>query len=215
MCYAARIKHNAIDMRKPLIALVALLMMMPMLAQADVVTSDDLGRLTADAVAQNNGCALVNFALYTQGSMKATAEWKTVKVSNDISLRFPWSPIWYVVGKQIPWFEKVSENYYATGRMQPGDGCGVNRDYSVEIVPDQSLKKYLAIPSDGNPPADIMESLTINGKNAALIEYPLSMCEEEGIAVEVKKGKKTHTVVIKHRCGAVNAEMLRMAANVK
>ncbi len=202
-------------MQKVFIAVVALMSFMPVVAQASVVTADDIQRLTIDAQRQNDGCKLVDFALNTQGNMSDLPTWKNLNLPNGVVLRMPWSPMWRLVGKQIPWFEKKSDTSYEVGPFQGGDGCGLYRKYILEIATNKTIAQRFAKPHEGDAEGVIDERMTLNGKKIALISHPLGMCEQQSVAVEVKRAKKIHTIVVTHRCGAIDGNMMRMVAGMK
>lgn len=190
--------------------------LMPVATHATVVSADDIARLQAHAVSLNDGCKLLDFALYVQGGgMNAKPEWKTL-VSSGITISFPWAPYWYLVGKQIPWYETMTgeSNTFHLGRYQPGDGCSISREYRVQVFPG-TIKNKFTPPGEGEAFGTVMETMNVNGKQTALVEMTPFICEEQAVAVEVTKNNVTSTVLITHVCGDMNAEMMRMAARIK
>jgi hypothetical protein len=197
------------------IATIALaVFLFPGSTKADVVTSDDISRLTRDAQNLNNSCKLVDYALYTQGSMKeAPDSWRTLALPSSISFRYPWSSRWYLIGKQIPWYENRSGSY-SFGRFQPAEACGVEREYRIDVYA-KTIKQHFAVSADGPSIGTIIDQMTINGRPAALVNVGGGICEEEAIATEVMRNGKAYTVLLVHSCSKINSEMLRMAASIK
>ncbi len=186
-------------------------LLLPISTKAAVVSSDDLQRLVHDAQVRNDGCYLTKLSL----NMSAVPEWKTATMSNGVSIKYPWSPNWYVLGKQIPWFERDGGDWFSFGRSELGQSCSVVRQYTVEVLHNETLARHFAPSADGPSPGKILESMTLNGKTAAVVDVSSGVCAEEAIAVEISRGGKPTTIVIRHNCASLTADMLRAAASVR
>jgi hypothetical protein len=203
-------------MKKILSAIAILASLAPAMASADVVTGDDLERLRATAIALDNGCKLLDFALTVQGGgMNAAPEWKTMPLGSGITMRTPWSPYWYLVGKQIPWWEGIDEYAWGTGRYAAGDACSLYREYTISVAPNRTLAQEVEVAkAEGVVPGSV-ETFSLNGKKTAVLSSKVGFCEAEWLSVEIVKGKKSHVVSIAKRCSDIDSEMLRMAASLK
>ena len=204
-------------MKKFLSAIAILASLVPAMASADVVTNDDIERLRATALALDNGCKLLDFALTVQGGgMNAKPEWKTVTIGDGegVTMRAPWSPYWYLVGKQIPWTESFERGVDGVGRFAKSDGCGLEREYTVAVNSDMTLAKQEAYLKGIKAPG-FEEVFSLNGKKAVLRWEDAGFCDQEVLSIEVVKGKRRHVVDIRSRCSEVNSEMFRMAASLK
>lgn len=196
----------------------------PSLVHADVVTQDMLSKIVEDPGNQNS-CALTNSVvngqekpIYGQTTVAAPL-WKTLTAQGGLLISIPWSPYWYIVGKQIQWYEfDESENpvsQYWFGRYQASDECSLRREYYVNIYAGQTFAKhFVATPTDSTT-GRIFENFTLNGRPAALVSGTNPLCNQESIAVQIYKNSKPYTVVFSHFCRGINAEMLRMAARVR
>lgn len=200
-------------MKKFLSAIAILASLMPAMASADVVTSDDIERLLASAFAQNDGCKLLDFALKVQGGgMNARPEWRTVPLGYGITMRVPWSPYWYLVGKQIPWTETYQGGTWGAGRFATIENCGLKREYRIGVVSDWTLAKQTDdLKKLGH---EVSGTFSLNGKKAALWT-DASSCGTEELSVEAVRGERTHVVTIGRECSEINGEVLRMAASLK
>jgi len=189
----------------------------PMLARAEVVSPEEMTRITNLAQSLANGCTLTQSIAsgQTLAMSGRVPEWKTLITKSGVSISFPWSPYWYIVGKQINWYEKFSDTSFGVGLYQAEDACGLGRKYYIDILANETMAHYFATPTDGTSNGKILEQFTLNGKKAALIENTGGFCDSQSIAVEVVKYWKTQTVVISHACGDVDMEMMRMATKVK
>ncbi len=189
----------------------------PMLARAEVVSPQEMTRIISLAESLANGCTMTQqIALgQTKARPGTAAEWKTLVTKSGVTISFPWSPYWYIVGKQINWYEKFSDTAFGVGLYESGDACGLNRKYGVDILTNNTISRYYASPIDGPSNGTILEQFTLNGKKAALIEMNGGICDSQLIAVEVTKNKTTNTVLISHRCSDVDTTMMRMAAKLK
>lgn len=196
----------------------------PALVHADVVTQDILSKISKDPGNENH-CALTESIvngqekpIYGQTAVAAPL-WKTLTAQGGLLISIPWSPYWYIVGKQIQWYEfDNSENpvsQYWFGRYQAGDACSLKREYYVDIYAGQTFAKhFVATPTDSTT-GKIFENFTLNGRPAALVSGTNPFCDQESIAVQIYKNSKPYTLVFSHFCGDINAEMIRMAARVK
>ncbi len=189
----------------------------PMLVRAEVVSPQEMTRITSLAESLANGCTMTQqIALgQTMARPGTAAEWKTLVTKSGVTISFPWSPYWYIVGKQINWYEKFSDTSFGVGLYEAVDACGLNRKYNISILTNDTIKHYFAPSTDGPSNGTVLEQFTLNGKKAALIEGKGGFCDSQVIAVEVVKNLKTHTVVIEHGCGDGDMDMMRMAAKLK
>ena len=188
---------------------------LPLSSHAAVVTSAELDRLTADANALANSCQLVNDAIGARG-MSSAPVWKKMNLTATISMKYPWSPMWYILGKQIPWFDASGVgSFYSLGRLVPDEACSVSREYAVDVISDQSIKQFFGPRTDGPANGTIAETFTLNGFKAAIVGDTSGICAQQQLAVEVTKKKKTTLVLLTHHCSDVNTELVRMAATIR
>jgi hypothetical protein len=209
-------------MKHYLIALAGLalsLVVAPLSAKADVVSQDELMRI---ANLDQDSCKLTQSIVAGQDapfygqSVAPAPVWKSVVSKSGVGLSFMWSPYWYIVGKQINWYDKSDDsNNFAVGRYEAGDACSFRRKYNINVLAGQTIARYFAPPTEGVANGTIVEQFTLNGRKAALLDVSGGLCYAEAIAVEVVKNKQTQTVVISRGCGTMDMEMVRMAVRVK
>lgn len=208
-----------------LVGAAVLSILTPAIVRADVISREMLSKIAQESRDQNNSCAMSASIVQRQdappyGQTYAPAPlWKTISAQGGLSISIPWSPYWYVIGKQITWYEydesEIPPLQYRFGRYQTGEACSLGRQYYVNIYPGQSLDAYFAKKADPSTIGTIVEKFTLNGRAAAVVSGTNPFCDQESLAVQVMKNGKPNTVVFAHQCRDLNTEMLRMAARVK
>ena len=185
---------------------------LPITSFAEVITNAELDQLTVQAQDQNNGCQFVNAITATQ---TGNPSWKTLSLANALSIKYPWSNTWLISGKQLPQMDSYGATMFSLGRFMVSEACVLQREYLVDVVRNQTIPKFYARQArEGLANGDILERFTINGHKAALVSQH-NTCAQEAIAIEMPKSKALSLVIFTHRCGALNSELLRMAATLK
>ena len=211
-------------MKKILTVLSLCLLFVPNLSQAAVVTSQEMIQLKTDlnaaASTSIGGCEPLfkkSLTAEAYGGMGRSTDWKTMSLGSGITIKIPWSQYWYVLGKQIPWYEEMG-NGWILGRykVDTSEVCVFNREYNIQVTADareNTIKKAFGPKPDGVRNGQILEEMVINGKRVALVDQPGEVYDQQSVAVEVTKNKTQMLVIISAK--EITPEMIRMAANVK
>ena len=187
----------------------------PLVARADVVSGADVQRLDDElknpsdqmkqAVAEQYGSSadVTDIILKQALQMSADPEWKTVRAKSGITFQVPWSPTWYVLGKQIPYFgvediDKKNGQWFVFGKYVYSTRFTVVRPIiNVWIEAGRTVSGYAGIKNDDENSI----FFTLNGRKALLTNVNCTnlMCGfsyQRHLLIEVKKGKLTYLVDI-------------------
>lgn len=207
---------------KKLYAMIAsILVFVPGIVSAAAISKEEIALLESDALKREDSCKLIDIALNLHGDlpknsagMTSSPEWKTVTMKG-VTIRVPWSPFWYLLGKQIPWMDAEGDSFAAGRYTNAGHACGLRREYSVSVLPSTTIAKHFSYSNPDGPVPEVLETFSLNGRKAALTRSGSGVSDYMGIVVEVMKNKATHIVWIQVDGESINNEMLRMAMSVK
>lgn len=219
---------------------------MPSLARADVITDADMksfqnemyhpsDAVTESVMAQYGTTANIAEILFKNAvKMDAVPEWKTVKSKNGITFQVPWSPSWYMLGKQIPYYyefpdDGTTDNLYTAGRYVVDNSNTVSQgQFMIYIKKELPLAKGQIHEYNAYGAADNQHHthFTLN-RHRALLFY-CECIDEKGnrtgpgcdtnkheIIMEVKKNKATCIVIIQQNALDLSQDAFRISSSIK